>query len=207
MKREGPDASTSSLSGLTSDLTVNEQVPREDDEIASIRALLRPPSIPGVEDWGIPPAPSAPCDPDLEAKLQQFITLKGHPTDPKHFNDTLMANRSFRNPHVYAKLVEFVDVDESGTNFPKDVWDPWDVKDEWFADKIAEQQKAEAEQASSTSTKDKSKRLIGFTAGSSAQKRPNPSRELGGGYGGGAVGGGPRKRLDLGGWKDGRHKG
>ena len=66
IKRDGPDASTSSLSGLTSDLTMNEQGPREDDEIAAIRALLRPPSIPGVEDWGIPPAPSGPCDPDLE---------------------------------------------------------------------------------------------------------------------------------------------
>ena len=134
-----------------------------------------------------------------------------------------MANRSFRNPHLYAKLVEFVDVNESGTNFPKDLWDPWDVEDEWFADKIgeksftlsrkdayslsaAERQKAEAEQVSSSSTKDKSKRTIGFTAGSTAQKRPNPNRELGGGYGGG-VGGGPRKRLDLGVWKDGRNRG
>lgn len=68
----------------------------------------------------------------------------------------------------------------------------------------AERQKADAEQVSSSSTKDKSKRTIGFTAGSTAQKRPN--RELGGGYGGG-MGGGPRKRLDLGGWKDGRNRG
>jgi len=49
-----------------------------------------------------------------------------------------MMNRSFRNPHLYAKLVEFVDVDEKATNFPRDVWDPNDVRDEWFADKIGE---------------------------------------------------------------------
>jgi hypothetical protein len=66
----------------------------------------------------------------------QFRAYKAHPTQPKHFNDSLMANRSFRNPHLYAKLVEFVDVDESATNFPKDLWDPWDVKEEWYADKI-----------------------------------------------------------------------
>lgn len=47
-------------------------------------------------------------------------------------------NRSFRNPHLYAKLVEFVDVDEKATNFPRDIWDPTDVRDEWFADKIGE---------------------------------------------------------------------
>ena len=47
-----------------------------------------------------------------------------------------MSNRSFRNPHLYAKLVEFVDVDERTTNFPKDIWDPHDVQEDWFADRI-----------------------------------------------------------------------
>lgn len=72
----------------------------------------------------------------LQAKLAQFHTLKRDPHNPKHFNDSLMSNRSFRNPHLYAKLVEFVDVDERTTNFPKDIWDPDDVKAEWFADRI-----------------------------------------------------------------------
>ena len=39
---------------------------------------------------------------------------------------------------MYAKLVEFVDVDEKATNFPRDVWDPNDMREEWFADKIGE---------------------------------------------------------------------
>jgi hypothetical protein len=47
-----------------------------------------------------------------------------------------MSNRSFRNPHLYTKLVEFVDVDERSTNFPSDMWDPNDVKKDWFADQI-----------------------------------------------------------------------
>lgn len=47
-----------------------------------------------------------------------------------------MSNRSFRNPHLYAKLVEFVDVDERTSNFPKEIWDPYDVKEEWYAEKI-----------------------------------------------------------------------
>lgn len=71
-----------------------------------------------------------------QAKLAQFRTLKRDPANPKHFNDSLMSNRSFRNPHLYTKLVEFVDVDERTTNFPKDIWDPEDVKEEWFADRI-----------------------------------------------------------------------
>ena len=128
-----------------------------DDELARIRQLLRPPEIPGVADWGIPPPSSTACDPALEvrtqypslfvavcnafteqAKLAQFMTLKHDPDNPKHFNDSLMSNRSFRNPHLYTRLVEFVDVDERATNFPKELWDPMDVRDEWYADRIGE---------------------------------------------------------------------
>jgi len=121
-----------------------------------IRALLRPPPIEGTEDWGIPPEAAEACDPALQvifpffvhakhffyqgiliqAKLAQFSALKRDPVNPKHFNDSLMSNRSFRNPHLYTKLVEFVDVDERATNFPKDMWDPNDVKKDWFADQI-----------------------------------------------------------------------
>jgi hypothetical protein len=72
----------------------------------------------------------------LQAKLAQFNALKRDPHNPKHFNDSLMSNRSFRNPHLYAKLVEFVDVDERTTNFPLDIWNPEDVHEEWFADRI-----------------------------------------------------------------------
>ena len=66
------------------------------------------------------------------------MTLKHDPDNPKHFNDSLMSNRSFRNPHLYTRLVEFVDVDERATNFPKELWDPMDVRDEWYADRIGE---------------------------------------------------------------------
>ena len=73
---------------------------------------------------------------EVQAKLAQFHALKRDPAHPKHFNDSLMSNRSFRNPHLYAKLVEFVDVDERTTNFPKAIWDPFDVEEEWYAERI-----------------------------------------------------------------------
>jgi hypothetical protein len=47
-----------------------------------------------------------------------------------------MRNKAFKNPHIYSKLVEFVDIDETGSNFPKDIWDPFDLREEWYADKI-----------------------------------------------------------------------
>ena len=92
-----------------------------------------------------------------------------------------MMNRSFRNPHLYAKLVEFVDVDEKATNFPRDVWDPTDVREEWFADKIggylsvewyisnaksiAEAQRMRYEQQASSSNHREKRSRIEFSTG------------------------------------------
>jgi hypothetical protein len=47
-----------------------------------------------------------------------------------------MGSRAFRNPHLYAKLVEFVDVDERTTNFPPELWDPSAVDPSWYADAL-----------------------------------------------------------------------
>ncbi|KAF9236675.1 HCNGP-like protein-domain-containing protein [Melanogaster broomeanus] len=150
----------------------------KDDELAQMRELLRPPPIPGVVDWGIPVASTAPCDPAIEAKVGQFLALKEDPVDPKHFNDSLMSNRSFRNPHIYAKLVEFVDVDERTTNFPTSIWDPNNVEPEWFADRIAELQKARSEQASALQSK---RAQIAFTSSKAPPPPPTrPSQDKGG---------------------------
>jgi len=156
-----------------------DQIPDQDqgltqpeDELASIRAILKPPPIPGVEDWGIPPPTPEPCNPSIHAKLAQFSTLKRDPHDPKHFNDSLMSNRSFRNPHLYAKLVEFVDVDERVTNFPKRIWDPEDLEDGWFADEIAEQQKFRADKQIATQTPGK-RSQIAFASSSTLASQPS----------------------------------
>ena len=134
----------------------SQAVPSEEpqDELSRMRATLKPPPIAGAVDWGILPECSDTCEPALlvrslleydtvfllisnfQAKLSQFSALKMDPVNPRHFNDSLMSNRSFRNPHLYTKLVEFVDVNERSTNFPKTIWDPNDVKADWFADQI-----------------------------------------------------------------------
>ncbi|KAI1784850.1 HCNGP-like protein-domain-containing protein [Ganoderma leucocontextum] len=137
------------------------------DELTHIRQFFRPPPIPGLQDWGIPPEPTGPCDEAIRAKMANFLALKRDPENPRHFNDSLMSNRAFRNPHLYTKLVEFVDVDERTTNFPKHIWDPTDVREAWYADRIAEAQKARSE-ATSASQNSSQRSRIDFTAGSSS---------------------------------------
>ncbi|KAF9821666.1 hypothetical protein IEO21_00512 [Rhodonia placenta] len=199
---EQPDAT--GLPKSTSQITLSDDVEPE-DELMRIRALLHPPPIPGVDDWGIPPEASEPCDPALEAKLSGFLAMKRDPGDPKHFNDSLMSNRSFRNPHLYTKLVEFVDVDERATNFPQDVWDPNDFPDDWFADRIAEYQKLRLEQQSAAQNSGAKRTQIDFTtpASSSSQRKPINDASRGQRNGGGAPG---RSGVLGGGYARGRER-
>ncbi|KAJ7664730.1 HCNGP-like protein-domain-containing protein [Mycena rosella] len=165
-KRAEAQASTSNAVASSSNTTGPE------DELTRIRTLLRPAPIPGVEDWGIPPASTEPCDPAIQTKLATFHALK-RGTPPKHFNDSLMASRAFRNPHLYATLVEFVDVDERASNFPPDA--PFDAA--WYADRLAEQQKARAEQQSAGQAPGK-RSQIAFTSKTKERDRDR-NRERG----------------------------
>ncbi|KAJ7206998.1 HCNGP-like protein-domain-containing protein [Mycena haematopus] len=156
---------SASVSGSENAVASSSSLPDPEDELTRIRALLNPAPIPGVEDWGIPPASTEPCDPALQTKLAQFHALKtGNP--PKHFNDSLMGSRAFNNPHLYAKLVEFVDVDERTTNFPPALWDPTAVDASWYADALAELQKTRAEQQAAGQAAGK-RSQIAFTGGTS----------------------------------------
>ena len=61
-------------------------------------------------------------------------------------NDHLQRNKAFRNPRIYAKLVEFIDLDETGSNFPKEEFDPHGFAKEDYIDGILEQQRKHAEE-------------------------------------------------------------
>lgn len=151
-------------------LEPSSQPPGGADELAQIRELLQPPSIPDVEDFGIPPPSEDPVDSELAAKISKFLALKKQGT---HFNDILMRNKSFNNPHIYAKLVEFVDVDETGTNFPKNIWDPHDVQPEWYAEELAAAQKKRSAESAAAQAPGKRSRIAFSSAGSTSGVHPS----------------------------------
>ncbi|CAE6433622.1 unnamed protein product [Rhizoctonia solani] len=142
------------------------------DDLTQIRALLRPPPVPEVENFGIPPPSEDPVDAELSAKISKFLALKKQGT---HFNDILMKNKSFNNPHIYAKLVDFVEVDETGTNFPKSMWDPQDIQPEWYAEEIAAAQKKRGAESAAAQAPGKRSRIAFDSASSSSTSSVHPS--------------------------------
>ncbi|ORX38982.1 HCNGP-like protein-domain-containing protein [Kockovaella imperatae] len=85
------------------------------------RRVTRPPDIDGLEDWGIPPeVDPGECSTQLRDKVAQFLDLKY--SRGQHINTSLLSSTTFANPHIYAKLVEFVDLSERATAFPSGGW-------------------------------------------------------------------------------------
>lgn len=61
-------------------------------------------------------------------------------------NEHLQSNKAFRNPRIYAKLVEFIDLDEIGSNFDKETFDPHGFPKESYIDGLLEAQRQYAEE-------------------------------------------------------------
>ncbi|KAI8349222.1 HCNGP-like protein-domain-containing protein [Choanephora cucurbitarum] len=106
-------------------------------------AALAPKPIDGIDNWGIPEEPTTLCDSDRAEQIAHFLSLRasGH-----RLNDHLQHNKAFRNPRIYTKLVEFAEVDEFGSNFDREDYDPSGFPKEMYIDGILETQKKIAEE-------------------------------------------------------------
>lgn len=92
---------------MPTDLGVMSQVYDEDDRIElpqmPERDLLRYLTQPTHPTNTLPPEPVTAADPSVTAKLKKFIELKSKGI---HFNEDLAGKTSFRNPNLFASLLE-----------------------------------------------------------------------------------------------------
>ncbi|VDM21335.1 unnamed protein product [Hydatigera taeniaeformis] len=92
----------------------------------------------------LPPEPKELCSMQLQNTVENTLRRMQHDIgfDP---NSVIQDNKAFRNPSIYKKLISFLDIDEKGTNFSSDVFNPyrWDANS--FYDKLAEIQNREVE--------------------------------------------------------------
>ncbi|PVU99584.1 hypothetical protein BB560_005479 [Smittium megazygosporum] len=85
------------------------------------------------------------CDEQLEEKFQHFYDLK---KQGFHFNEQLIKNKNFNNPSIYDKLLEHLEIQELGTNFPISQFNPKEFPECMYYDKHEElRQKIEEEKA------------------------------------------------------------
>ncbi|XP_034564037.1 SAP30-binding protein isoform X2 [Notolabrus celidotus] len=89
----------------------------------------------------IPPEPPGRCSSQLQDKIHKLYERKLH--GDFDTNSHIQKKKEFRNPSIYEKLIQFCDIDELGTNYPKDMFDPHGWSEDSYYESLAKAQKVE----------------------------------------------------------------
>ncbi|XP_023940859.1 SAP30-binding protein-like [Bicyclus anynana] len=105
----------------------------------------------GVE---IPPEPPGKCSQELQDTIAKYHHRMV--TEGLDLNKLIQEKKSFRNPSLYEKLIEFCDINEVDTNYAPEIYDPWKWGKESYYDELAKAQDA----AMQKRKKEKRERLL-----------------------------------------------
>lgn len=89
----------------------------------------------------LPPAPLAKCTTDLQEKISTLYSKMMN--EGKDMNKVIQDRKSFRNPSIYEKLIEFCNINELDTNYPPEIYDPLRWGKESYFEELAKVQGAE----------------------------------------------------------------
>lgn len=90
----------------------------------------------------LPPEPKGKSNPKLQ-EVVSTIMQKIELNPDYDLNQYIQQKKSFRNPSIYDKLIQFCGINELGTNFPKDFYDTSVYGPESFYEELAKAQKIE----------------------------------------------------------------
>ncbi|XP_077978336.1 SAP30-binding protein-like [Glandiceps talaboti] len=88
-----------------------------------------------TEDIQLPPEPPGRCSNHLQDKMTSFFRRGSD------LNGMIQKRKDFRNPSIYEKLISFLGIDEFGTNYPNDVFDPHSWTEDSYYEALAKAQK------------------------------------------------------------------
>lgn len=89
----------------------------------------------------IPPEPPGRCSNHLQDKIQKLYEKKMK--EGMDMNLVIQRKKEFRNPSIYEKLIQYCAIDELGTNYPKDMFDPHGWPEDSYYEALAKSQKIE----------------------------------------------------------------
>ncbi|EFH67058.1 transcriptional regulator family protein [Arabidopsis lyrata subsp. lyrata] len=98
----------------------------------------------------LPPRPREKCSEELQRKIDKFLSLKKM---GKSFNSEVRNRKEYRNPDFLLHAVSYQDIDQIGSCFSKDVFDPYGYDPSDFCDAIEIDMKHERERKEQESKK------------------------------------------------------
>ena len=153
---------------------------REEEETAAAQQPL--PS--SITFDSLPPSLAAPpreCDPAVQSRVSKWLELQQQGRG--RLTDTLRASKEYRNPEFFRKMIEYWEIDEYGTAFAPEIFNPAALSAEDTIEAMKneltkqEERKREA-RAAGTSRIEFSK---GTAATAAAAAVPPPQLQQGGG--------------------------
>ncbi|KAE8673305.1 nucleobase-ascorbate transporter 2-like [Hibiscus syriacus] len=112
-------------------------------------------------DKFLPPPPKAKCSEELQRKIDKFLNLK---LVGKSFNAEVRNRKDYRNPDFLLHAVRYQDIDQIGSCFSKDVFDPHGYDKSEYYDEIEADMKRERESKEQESKKNQN---VDFVSGGS----------------------------------------
>lgn len=98
-------------------------------------------SMDDPEDVQLPPEPFGRCSNELQEKITRlYEKMQSSVLDMNH---VIQQRKDFRNPSIYEKLIQFCSINELGTNYPINIYDPLRWGKESYYEELAKVQKAE----------------------------------------------------------------
>lgn len=135
------------LASLTACYTDSENEDGDNKEETSMDIESEEEEIHKIElefnDDGLPPEVSVKCPPEVQEKITiMFNKMQNEGLD---MNKEIQARKAFRNPSIYEKLIDYCNLNEFGTNYPAEIYDPLKWGKESYYDELAKVQKTEME--------------------------------------------------------------
>jgi len=135
------DTSTTEMGHITDEeqSNVSEKDEDSDDEDENNQGN-RDPSL-SKNSVQIPPEPKGRCSSHLQEKFGNYyekMTREG-----LDMNVVIQNQKQFRNPSIYEKLIQFCQIDELGTNYSPEIYDPSKFGPTSYYEDLAKAQKAE----------------------------------------------------------------
>lgn len=82
----------------------------------------------------LPPPPTSKCSQDLQNKFSKYLALKNA---GRSFNEELRKSKGYRNPDFLQRAVKHQEIDQIGSCFRKDIFDPHGYDPSDFYDALA----------------------------------------------------------------------
>lgn len=89
----------------------------------------------GVLDTFLPPPPTEKCSEELQAKFARYLHIKQ--VQGRNINDAIRMTKGYKNPDFMQQAVEHQGIDEIGSCFAKEIFDPRGVDRSDYYDQVA----------------------------------------------------------------------